>query len=120
MAITGTCHCGAISFVLATQPEWMTECNCTLCRRIGALWAHAPTEQITITAPPGATLRYIQGTQTLAVHSCKTCGGTTHWENLNPSDDAVMAVNLRMADPAVTQHLRLRHFDGADSWRFID
>jgi hypothetical protein len=31
-----------------------------------------------------------------------------------------MAVNLRLADPKDIKDIPLRHFDGADTWTFLD
>ena len=31
-----------------------------------------------------------------------------------------MAVNLNLCDPAEAANIPLRHFDGADSWSFLD
>ena len=42
----GSCHCGALRFRLARRPEKLTDCNCSVCRRCRALWAHAPHEHI--------------------------------------------------------------------------
>jgi hypothetical protein len=56
----------------------------------------------------------------LATVSCKTCGSTTHWENLDPAPTARMAVNVNMADPKAIEGLRIRLFDGADTWKFLD
>jgi hypothetical protein len=101
-------------------PAWLTECNCSICRRIGGLWAHAGTASISIDCNEGATLAYAWGDRTLAFHTCRTCGCTTHWENLQPDEHARMAVNCRMADPADIAGIRIRHFDGADTWAFLD
>ena len=35
-----TCHRGALSWSLEGDPDSITACNCTLCRRYGALWAY--------------------------------------------------------------------------------
>lgn len=118
--ITGSCHCGAVKFELAETPEWLTICNCSLCRRIGAKWAHAEAAQITITMADGATIGYRQGDKTLTVHTCRTCGCTTHWDGMNPEESTRMAVNCAMADPDDIAGLRIRHFDGADSWEYKD
>ncbi len=118
--IHGTCHCSAVAFQPADRPAWLTRCNCSYCRRAGALWAHAETRRITLTAEVGATLRYIRGDKTLAFHSCRTCGCTTHWENLDPRPEARMAVNRAMAEPGDIAGLRVRHFDGADTWAYLD
>lgn len=119
--IRGSCHCGAVSFELAADPKWLTECNCSICRRLGTLWAHATIDDIKITCREGATLAYVWGDQMLAFHTCKTCGCTTHWENLHPEGpDTRMAVNGRMADPADVRDLPVRRFDGAETWQFLD
>lgn len=120
MSITGSCHCGDVSWELSVDPEWATECNCSYCRRIGALWAHADIETVTITASKRATFQYIQGAETLAMHICGTCGNVTHWKSLNPEEEGVMAVNLRLADPFVLQYLDVRHFDGAETFSYLD
>ena len=117
--IQGHCHCGAVAFEILEQPEILTACNCSICRRYGALWAHAALDQITIIADPGATRAYIWGDKMLAFHSCKTCGCITHWENLQP-DPEHMAVNFRMCEPDLLQGVRVRQFDGADTWEYLD
>ena len=116
----GSCHCGAVRFDYLLTPEWLTSCNCSYCRRAGALWAHAETRQIRIRCSEGATLRYVWGDRTLAFHTCQTCGCTTHWENLTPGPEARMAVNMAMSDPAAIAGLRIRHLDGADTWEYFD
>lgn len=118
--LKGNCHCGAISFELDAELEWLTECNCSICRRLGTIWAHARIDQISIHKPEGSTTSYRWGDENLAFHTCKTCGCTTHWENLQPQDDSVMAVNVRLVDPVQTSDLRIRRFDGADSWQYLD
>ncbi|MBO9463760.1 aldehyde-activating protein [Tropicibacter sp. R15_0] len=56
----------------------------------------------------------------MAFHSCPTCACTTHWSNLNEPETGRMAVNVRLADPEISKSIPLRHFDGADSWTFLD
>lgn len=118
--IRGACHCGAVRFELADEPQSLTRCNCSYCRRTGALWAYADKSRITLSFEPGATLRYIWGDRTLAFHSCGTCGCTTHWESLGPQKNSRMAVNCAMSDPEAIKNLRIRHFDGAKTWTYLD
>jgi hypothetical protein len=115
--ITGSCLCGAVRFEI-TRPARATSCDCSACRRYAALWAYAPPAAARIIAAPGATIGYARGDRLLAFHSCATCGVTTHWASL--TDDKV-AVNLRLADdPAAIADIPIRHFDGADTWRYVD
>jgi len=122
--IRGSCHCGAVRFELAITPEWLTACNCSVCRRLAALWAYADASEVRLYCGPHATIGYAWGDKTLAFHSCRTCGCITHWEplrgNRQPDRSTRMAVNCRLADPQVVAPLRIRHFDGADSWIYLD
>lgn len=115
---TGFCHCGQVGFSVSEAPRWLTDCNCSICRRLSPLWGHIESNEFTRLGD-GETIEYIQGDRTLAVHSCKQCGCTTHWVNLHP-DHTRMAVNFRMCDPSVVSAFRIRRFDGADTWEFLD
>ena len=115
----GNCHCGAVQFELSQSPVLLMECNCSICRRIGALWGHVPISAVTITTEPDSTIAYIQGDKMLPMHSCKSCGCTTHWESLTEEGEH-MAVNFRMCDPSELDKFTLRKFDGADTWQFLD
>jgi hypothetical protein len=84
------------------------------------LWAYAKVSDITIDAAADATIAYVHGDKTLAMHSCKTCGGTTHWVGLDGDKSSKMAVNFRMCDPQTIANIKVRRFDGADTWEFLD
>ncbi len=122
--LEGACHCGAVRWTLKTPPKHLTQCTCSICRRVGALWIHAEAEHITLDHGPDAVHRYVQGDRTLAMVSCKTCGCTTHWEpepQQSPFEATVrMAVNARMADPDRLKAYRVRTFDGAETWAYLD
>lgn len=115
----GSCHCGNVRFEVDQVPEKLVDCNCSLCRRIGALWGHVAIGSVRIVAEEGSTLRYVQGDRTLATHTCRECGCTTHWENLQ-ADGEHMGVNFRMCDPDLVLKFEIRRLDGADTWKFLD
>ena len=96
----------------------MTDCNCSICRRVGALWAYYSPAQVTI-AGLDAIVAYVRhdgpDTGYLAFHHCRTCGCTTHWSPIDTSHDR-MGVNGRMMDPDVLKGVPVRHLDGADTW----
>jgi hypothetical protein len=109
-----------VRFELRAVPAWITDCNCSVCRRICGLWAHGDRDDIAISRAPDATIAYVWGDRTLARHTCRTCGCTTHWESLQPEVSRRMAVNLRMAEPEAIKSIRVRRFDGADTWVYLD
>lgn len=114
-----SCHCGAVRFTAEGVPDQLTSCNCSLCHRLGTVWAYYRPGQVTFTAGAGTTVPYVQGDRTLATHHCPTCACVTHWESLEPGTDR-MGVNARLFPREVMEGTRIRRFDGADSWMFLD
>ena len=114
-----SCHCGAIQIEISEEPKWLVDCNCTVCRRIGALWAHIDLKNVVIDAEKEASIAYVQGDKMLAIHTCRTCGCTTHWEPLIPDESTTMAVNFRMCTIGDQAKYEIRKFDGADTWEFM-
>ena len=116
----GSCHCGAVRLTLPSTPETATDCNCSLCRRIGGPWVYFPFGTVAITGHPEHTEGYIQGDRTLCTYRCAHCGVTTHWEPITPEAAGKHGVNLGNFDPALIAAVRVRRLDGADTWKFLD
>jgi hypothetical protein len=116
--VEGSCHCGAVHFRLREAPTEVTECNCSICRRLGVLWAYAPAGTVEIAADP-ATDTYAWGARTQAFHRCSVCGCTTHWAKFDADFDTI-GVNARLLTPEVLAAARLRHLDGALSDTYLD
>ena len=114
--IEATCHCGAIRLQIDLPPEVLTDCNCSLCRRLGGLWAYYRPEQVRRVS--GATIGYVQGDRTLETHHCPTCGCTTHWQSLDATYER-MGVNVRMMPPQALAGVLVRKLDGADTWQVL-
>jgi len=107
----GACHCGSVSWTYRSTPESATACNCTSCRRWGGLWIYGHEgEQVTTAGP---TRTYVRGPN-LEYHFCPTCACVTHWRTLKPDQQGrhAMAVNIRMAEPGLVEHLPVDHFEG--------
>jgi hypothetical protein len=118
--LAGTCHCGTVRIEVPTRPETATLCNCSLCRRYGALWSYYKVGAVRVTGHPEHTDEYIWGDKALRTVRCRRCGCVTHWEPLDPKPDWHMAVNVRNFDPEELEALRLRRFDGAVTWTYLD
>jgi len=82
--LVGTCHCSAVSIELPAAATKAICRNCSLCRRLAALWAYYEYGSVRVWGHPEHTEEYIQGDRTLRTVRCKTCGCTTHWEPLHP------------------------------------
>jgi hypothetical protein len=112
----GACHCGAVGWRFAGVPESVTACNCTICRRYGALWAYDfEGERIDVSGP---TRAYAWGSRTIAYHACPACGCVAYWRAAEPDADGRrrIAVNVRLAEPEAVANIVLDHFDGLVSF----
>ena len=49
----GSCHCGRIAFTLHGEVGRAIDCNCSMCRRRGALLAFYPREALVLTSKEG-------------------------------------------------------------------
>lgn len=114
--IEGSCHCGAVQVRVASAPTQITSCNCSICRRTGALMAYYKLSEVEIN---GETDVYMWGDRCMEFHRCKACGCHTHWWPVDTSSDR-LGVNMRMMDPTVMEGVRVRRFDGGDTWKFLD
>jgi hypothetical protein len=114
--IEGTCHCGKVHWRFEGEPEGATACNCTICRRYGALWIYGyEGHEIVVTGP---TKAYGRNGRHLDFHFCPECGCVVSWRSNHPETDGRrrIAVNVRLADPAAVGHIPIDHFDGFDTF----
>ena len=109
--LEGSCCCGAVRWTFRGVPEGATACNCTACRRYGALWIYGHEgEDVELV---GATQAFVRG-RALAFHFCPSCGCVAAWRGLRTESDGRrrMAVNVRLAEPERVAQLPIDHFDG--------
>ena len=118
--LNGACHCGKVRIEVPDRPETLILCNCSICRRYGALWAFYGQADMRLDGHPEHTTGYVWGEKTINTFHCRHCGCVTHWEPLAHKDVPKFSVNMRNFDPADLGDVPLRRFDGADSWAYID
>jgi hypothetical protein len=118
--IEASCHCGAVSLTLAEAPLTVTDCNCSICRRLGVLWAYYPPDQVAISAAPEATAAYVWGDATIEFRHCRVCGCVSHWAPLDDRFPGRMGVNARLMPPEVLAAARVRTLDGAVTETYVD
>ncbi len=119
--IESSCHCGAVKLQIDAQvPKALTSCNCSICRRYGNLMAYFPPSKVKIIATAEATHKYVWGDKSIAFVRCSTCGCLSHWESLDPNQTDRMGINARLFENVDINKIRIRQFDGADSWKFFD
>lgn len=132
MPVTGSCHCGAVRIEVPSAPKWVARCNCSICRRTGALVAYYRPDEVRV---EGETATYSTGDRFIRFHHCPTCACHTHW-SANPEALAGdlpgdvravlaerMGINARLLDGYAERdgrssiegrELELRFMDNAD------
>lgn len=117
--LTGSCHCGAVQVQVPHKPRTLTNCNCSICRRVAGLWGYYDRSKVKILARKSAVDRYAWGDRYLWTCRCAHCGCVTHWYPISRAEKR-MGVNFRNFDPRIVETIRVRRLDGADTWKFLD
>jgi hypothetical protein len=117
--IEASCHCGAVRLEIETPPETVTDCNCSICRRTGVLWAYYSPTLVRIVSSGRGTDIYMWDDKSIEFHRCGHCGCVTHWAPVDKSVDR-MGVNARLMAPDVLAAARVRHLDGANTRNYLD
>jgi hypothetical protein len=110
---TAACHCGAVSIEFASAPESVTACNCSICHRLGVLWAYYTQSQVNVICTPDAIAGYIWGDKCIEFFHCTTCGCVTHYVDIDKNEEYGIAINARLMRPEEIATLPVREFDGA-------
>ncbi len=116
--VRAACHCTAVRLEIDVVPTWFLDCNCTICRRYGAIWAYPDAAGVRVVAGADATDSYVWGDRALAFHRCRQCGCVTHTVAVTADPPRIYSINARMIptlDPATVQ---LRQKDNSHTGRF--
>lgn len=114
------CHCGNIKLFSNEPPGSITSCNCSICYRLGALWAYYNAENVAVRIPDNSADTYTWGDKTITYHRCGDCGCTTHYTTTEINGDEIVAINCRMTSSEVIDKIPVRQFDGLVSWKYLD
>ena len=116
--VRAACHCTAVRFELAEPPSWVLDCNCTLCRRYGALWAYPDAAGVRFVQGLDATDAYVWGDRELSFHRCQECGCVTHMAALETEPARIYGINARLIPTLDPASVRLRQRDNGHTGFF--
>lgn len=97
-----TCHCGAIelSVVLTDGFNTARRCDCSFCRRRGAIAVSAPLDGIEVIKGADKLTLYTWGTGAAKHYFCATCGIYTHHQRRsNPNEYGVNVAAIEGVNP---------------------
>jgi hypothetical protein len=118
--LEASCHCGTVKIEIPRKPRTLTDCNCSICRRYGTLWAYFKAKDVRIRAPRSSRSGYLWGERNLRFVRCPECGCVTHWEDARNPSSGRMGINARNLNPVVLKSVRVRRLDGAATWKYLD
>ncbi|MCX4163304.1 MULTISPECIES: GFA family protein [Paraburkholderia] len=73
--LLGSCHCGAVKFEVRTAVTPATRCNCSLCRRKGAMMSPlVDADHLSVLSGSEALTLYQFNTHVARHYFCRHCG----------------------------------------------
>ncbi len=81
--------------------------------------AYFSPSKVQIFAEPDALQKYEWGDKGLAFIRCATCGCYSHWVANDPNLDR-MGVNARLFENTDLGQIKVRRFDGKNTWKFLE
>ena len=111
--ISAHCHCGNVELTIDALPEFLGDCNCSICRRYQALWGYYEPDAVSVKTRDADTVAYIWGDRMVTFQHCPICGCITHYVSTDKCPGQGIAVNFRMLDPGLYANVAIKEFDNA-------
>lgn len=113
MSFRGSCHCGKLAYTVDEDaPAKAMECNCSICRRKGALHHFTTPDKFHREADEADIRVYTFNKHVIRHMFCKTCGAAPFAEGQGPFGPMV-EINLRCAEGVDPEGLEISQYDGA-------
>lgn len=111
-----SCLCGQVRIATEKRPDYIHECNCTLCTKSGARWAYYHPSEVSVEGATNTYSRQDKDDPAAEIHFCPACGATTHFtlteSAVSKFGNSMMGVNMWLADEKDLTGVELRFPDG--------
>ena len=118
--IDGWCHCENVRLSIPNLTETGTRCTCSICSRYASIWGYFTESDVKVTVEEYGISPYSHGDKLINFNHCSRCGCVTHYTSTQPTPDTRLAVNYRMFGAEVLKQIKVKVFDGADTWQYLD
>ena len=108
----GSCHCGAVAYTVEVDTDQALKCNCSICTRLGAVWAFAPKAKFNLNRGAGKQGGYLFNKQVLHHRFCSSCGIESYAEGTGPDGAPMVGINLRCVEGVDVDKLSPKAWDG--------
>lgn len=108
----GACHCGRVKFEVDADLDHVRVCDCSICRRRGALNYRVPPAAFRLLTPLADLALYTFHTHTARDYFCRTCG-------IQPfrrprTDPSVWTINVRCLEGVDLDAIPIRRVFGSE------
>jgi hypothetical protein len=114
MKYSGSCQCGKVRFDVDTEIAQVISCNCSRCRRLGALLAAAPKSQFTLLAGKDDLSEFQFNKHLVHHYFCASCGIQPYAEGKGRDGSDMVMVNVRCLESVDPDSFKVMKFDGAN------
>ena len=109
----GGCHCGRVRFeVTAPASVQVSECNCSICSKIGYRHLIVPAERFKLLSGREVLTTYTFNTNIARHLFCSICGVKSFYVPRSHPDG--FSVNARCIDPGTIEAMAVTQFDGRE------
>ncbi|MEM7664946.1 MAG: aldehyde-activating protein [Pseudomonadota bacterium] len=108
----GSCHCGAVSVTIASKPDYINLCDCSLCAKSGGAWGYFISAEVTIDGQTKGYRRADYAEPAIEMHFCTTCSAVSHWVLTEHCEGDRVGVNMRIFEPSDLDGIEARTLDG--------
>ncbi len=109
MSYSLSCHCNAIQLDVEAELDDLLQCNCSSCRRFGAIHWYVPADAVTLKTKSVGMSTYAWTAVNEGHHFCKTCG-TSIMRTGYPN--GVVAINAACINEVDIFELEFKQWDG--------
>src|ERR1700684_1020714 len=111
-----SCLCDQVHIEIPKRPDFINECNCTLCSKSGARWAYFHPSEVSVVGTTKGYSREDKEDPAAEIRFCANCGSTTHFiltaSAVSKFGNSQIGVNVRLADEKDLAGTELRYPDG--------
>ncbi|HZP68512.1 MAG TPA: GFA family protein [Pseudolabrys sp.] len=110
---TGGCHCGKVRFEVQADIAEVITCNCSRCRKVGALLSAVPMSDFKLLSGADELTDYQFNKRRIHHPFCRTCGIESYAYGKGPGGEDMVMLNVRCLDDVEPEQFKVRKFDGA-------
>ncbi|HUE12369.1 MAG TPA: GFA family protein [Steroidobacteraceae bacterium] len=109
----GGCHCGRVRFeVRAPAKLEVSDCNCSICSKLGFLHLIVPADRFTLISGREALTTYTFNTGVAKHYFCASCGVKSFYIPRSHPDG--ISVNARCIDSGTIESISVTPFNGRE------